>query len=72
VKITSIAKSSLRKRAGLYTIREVVDMLGADYHAFYWRMRQGDYIQPHVRIGERPQLYYTRADVDTIKEGLCQ
>lgn len=62
-----ITEQSLRRQAGLFTIRELADRLGCPYRWFHHQLESGRLIRPSTRIVNKPRMYYTAFEVETVR-----
>lgn len=63
-------RHELRRRAGLLTIQETADLIGADHWQFRYLITVGRVVGPSIQIGGKPRKYYLAEELDDIRSCL--
>lgn len=63
----AVTRDELRRKAGLFNIAEVADIIGIKRRLFRYELERGRVAFPSVRIGTRNRRFYTAEDLEAIK-----
>ena len=62
-----INKKDLRRRAGLFTLHDMAEMLGISFWSLYHHITVGHVAKPTARIKGRARRYYVDDDVERLR-----